>query len=781
MNPRHAIAGLLVLLTCSLLAPGQTLEEVGRSDLDLWGEGALKQPGGPNFDYFAKLLPPLRYVDANFKCYPITLSAPSQPTKARIVSNGSAINALARQPTWVNEAGRPVTFYVGDKRDLFGSNLAMLDGPKYAEGYLPIAQFAYESQGATWAEEAFASCDPELSDLGVVFVKLTLKKASGKTWRIEPAKDQDPASTKPVAGVEGEENVLLLSRPFDEKIEASIEGPEQFSYKDRRVATRTEHPQVIALMHPGWVSNPGRGAIMALLKEGESAYLAIFTKPADAASLKFKLTPESYEDQRAQCAKTWNDLLNRGTVVETPEPVVNNAWRASIIGNYELISGDQMRYSQGNQYAKRYIGEGGDAIRATALWGQPDDAKRLMAAQFEYTRAGLEFHQAAFKLQMLVHYFRLTKDAEAVRSMRPMWQKELDVILKGRQTDNGMFPREKYCGDVDLRVFSLNSNANAWRAIRDWSMVLADLGESDAAKKLADTATEYRKIIQVAIDEATRRDVDPPFVPIALSGEETPHDPIWGTTIGSYWNLMIEYVLGSGVFTPESQTATDILHYIQQRGGLCMGILRARTNPGNFYVHGGRMNDLYGMRYALTLLHRDEPDRALVSFYGKLAQGMTRDTFIGCEGSSMGSVDEFGRQMALPPNSAANSSFLQQLRYILVQDEDLNDDGRAETLRLAFASPRAWLSDGGRIAVKKAPTEFGEVSFVIESALKDGHVDAEVDLPARAAPEKVLLRLRLPDGKKLASTSAGKVIADGETIDLSGLNGHIKLVAQVAK
>jgi hypothetical protein len=310
--------------------------------------------------------------------------------------------------------------------------------------------------------------------------------------------------------------------------------------------------------------------------------------------------------------------------------------------------------------------------------------------------------------------------------------------------------------------------------------VLADLGEADAAKKLADTASEYRKIILVAIDEATRRDVDPPFVPIALSGEESPHDPIWGTTIGSYWNLMIEYVLGSGVFTPESQSATDILHYIQQRGGLCMGMLRARTNPGNFYVHGGRINDLYGMRYALTLLHRDEPDRALVSFYGKLAQGMTRDTFIGCEGSGLGSVDEFGRQMYLPPNSAANSSFLEQLRYLLVQDYDLNDDGRADTLRLAFATPRSWLADGGRIAVKKAVTEFGELSFVIESALNDGHVDAEVDLPTRSPPAKVLLRMRLPDGKKLASTNVGKVI-DGETIDLSGMNGHVKLVAQVAK
>ena len=92
------------------------------------------------------------------------------------------------------------------------------------------------------------------------------------------------------------------------------------------------------------------------------------------------------------------------------------------------------------------------------------------------------------------------------------------------------------------------------------------------------------------------------------------------------------------------------------------------ATPGNFWTTGGRINDLYGTRYVLTLLRRDEADRALVSFYGKLAQGMTRDTFIGCEGSGMNPVDEFGRQMYLPPNSAGNANFLQQLRYLLVQD-----------------------------------------------------------------------------------------------------------------
>jgi hypothetical protein len=227
---------------------------------------------------------------------------------------------------------------------------------------------------------------------------------------------------------------------------------------------------------------------------------------------------------------------------------------------------------------------------------------------------------------------------------------------------------------------------------------------------------------------------------------------------------------------------TDVLHYIQAHGGLCMGMLRARTTPGNFWVYGGRINDLYGMRYALALLQRDEVDRALVSFYGKLAQGMTRDTFIGCEGSSMAPVDEFGRQMALPPNSCANANYLQQLRYMLVQDYDLDDDGREETLRLAFATPRRWLEAGKRISVQRAPTAFGEVSYTIET--KGDRVSAAVTIPDRNPPKKVLLRMRLPAGQKIERVDVdGKQVSieKGETIDLSGLQGTVKVVARVSR
>jgi len=216
-----------------------------------------------------------------------------------------------------------------------------------------------------------------------------------------------------------------------------------------------------------------------------------------------------------------------------------------------------------------------------------------------------------------------------------------------------------------------------------------------------------------------------------------------------------------------------------------MGMQRRAATTETWWVGARGINDLYGMRYALALLQRDEPDRALVSFYGKLAHGFTRDTFVGCEGSSIMPAYGDGRQMYLPPNSAANASFQQQLRYLLVQDYDTDrNDGRADTLRLLFATPRKWLADGNEIRVERAPSEFGEVSVTVRSHLKDGHVMAELKLPEKM-PSKTLLRLRLPEGWRVSSAESGRlkleVDKDGETINLAPLRGTAKVRATVTK
>jgi len=180
----------------------------------------------------------------------------------------------------------------------------------------------------------------------------------------------------------------------------------------------------------------------------------------------------------------------------------------------------------------------------------------------------------------------------------------------------------------------------------------------------------------------------------------------------------------------------------------------------------------------------DEVDRALVSFYGKLAQGLTRDTFVGAEGTGLRPLDEFGRPMYLPPNTSSDAFFLWTLRYLLIQDWDQDDDGRPDTLRLCFATPRGWLEDGKIVRVENAPTAFGPISFTVKSRLSHGEVIVDLDLPSRNPPQRSLFRARLPNGWKIASATAGnhKLLCDEKgTIDVSNLGREIRLTFQVIR
>jgi hypothetical protein len=162
---------------------------------------------------------------------------------------------------------------------------------------------------------------------------------------------------------------------------------------------------------------------------------------------------------------------------------------------------------------------------------------------------------------------------------------------------------------------------------------------------------------------------------------------------------------------------------------------------------------------------------------------MTRDTFIGGEGSRFFHGDRFGRSFYLPPNSANNATFLTLLRYLLIQDWDLDDDGRAETLRLLYGAPARWLEDGAVLAVTRAPTMFGPVSFRVESRLGEGELRLEITSPPRR-PVSFLVRPPLPRGWKAVAAQVGGIelpIRQDGAIDASGQTGTLHVRVRVEK
>src|SRR6478735_2718165 len=92
-----------------------TPQRIIESKTDILGEASLRQPGGPSYEFFEKVLPPLRYVDARYKHYPIVLSAPRSLVKGKVLSTGGIINPLARHYQWVGEAGIPWHVTLGSR------------------------------------------------------------------------------------------------------------------------------------------------------------------------------------------------------------------------------------------------------------------------------------------------------------------------------------------------------------------------------------------------------------------------------------------------------------------------------------------------------------------------------------------------------------------------------------------------------------------------------------------------------------------------------------------
>jgi hypothetical protein len=100
----------------------------------------------------------------------------------------------------------------------------------------------------------------------------------------------------------------------------------------------------------------------------------------------------------------------------------------------------------------------------------------------------------------------------------------------------------------------------------------------------------------------------------------------------------------------------------------------------------------------------------------------------------------------MPPST--DGAWFELYRSMLVNE--LSGDG---TLFIGQAVPRAWLADGKRLRVERAPTYFGPVSFSVDSRVAAGEISVILDTPSRQPPASLLVRLRHPQRKPLQSVT----------------------------
>ena len=274
-------------------------------------------------------------------------------------------------------------------------------------------------------------------------------------------------------------------------------------------------------------------------------------------------------------------------------------------------------------------------------------------------------------------------------------------------------------------------------------------------------------------------------MPARLLDREPAYGSLTEARLGSYWNLVMPYALASGIFAPGSPEATGILKYMLRHGSRLAGVVRAGAyalyERPVFPVSG--TDQVYGTNVARFLADGDEADQLVLSLYGSLAVAMTPNTFVSGEAASVAPLaGRHYRSMYLPPNGASNAAFLETLRSLLVH-ETRDAEGAPTGLELAFATPRPWLRAGRRIAVRRAPTSFGPVTYSLEA--RSDTIRAIVEPPVRPAPKTLKLRVRLPRGQRVESVTVNGTPLElpegerpGETIDLSGLAGRLDVIVR---
>jgi len=158
-----------------------------------------------------------------------------------------------------------------------------------------------------------------------------------------------------------------------------------------------------------------------------------------------------------------------------------------------------------------------------------------------------------------------------------------------------------------------------------------------------------------------------------------------------------------------------------------------------FLKQWGTINEpVYNMQGTAYLL-RDQPKAAIRTFYSTMACAFSHSVFEPVE-HRWAWGQYFG-----PPST--DGAWFELYRNMLIHEQD--DD----SLLLCQATPRAWLHNGKRIEVRRAPTYYGPLTFQVESSANGDELRANLELSNRKTPAALFFRFRQTEGKPLRSVS----------------------------
>lgn len=359
-------------------------------------------------------------------------------------------------------------------------------------------------------------------------------------------------------------------------------------------------------------------------------------------------------------------------------------------------------------------------------------------------------------------HFRHTGDEKWLKRSLPKIKKAVDYILKWREKNKKEEYRKKgFYGMVDGKVADPNDyyhsfflNAGSYIGLKR----IAEITEKIEPAYSSLLKAEVEKYLQDIRSGFYYAMSNAPVVPVG-DGSWAPFTPPWveqngniilyadggnwfshgafavrGVTTGPLWLIISE------VLSPEETGSRFIL----------------KVNQFPVTLENAALSQPYYSRHDFAHIKRGEVKAFLKCYYNQMTALMDRETYTFWE-----HYFEAGQH-----KTHEEAWFLMQTRWMLYLED-------GNSLNLFSAIPGRWLENGKEIKVQNASSYFGRISFGALSELEEkSAITAYFECRGRKKPEKVVIRIPHPEGRKPVKVEGGLYREETETVEVKNFKGR---------
>ncbi|MCW5981045.1 MAG: hypothetical protein KIT09_23385 [Bryobacteraceae bacterium] len=486
---------------------------------------------------------------------------------------------------------------------------------------------------------------------------------------------------------------------------------------------------------------------------GSREFVVKLPSPVVSQEDEAKLVAIDYDAARKATVGFWSDYVARGAKFEVPEKVVNDLFRATLWHALRLPrrhggEGDDVQIDLPySNFAYSQTGTPWPVNQAVYvdymlydLRGYHKISAEELAAQYRNNQEA-NGHVSGFAnwvvytpgmMYAAAQNYLLSGDRAALDKLMPATLKSMDWTLdqiKAASRREGP-TRGLVTGPLNdgtgTGVWSFNQ-AYVYAGLDILGRALDLVGNPRAGDALA-AAREVKGSIAAGFGAGAARS------PLVQLRDRTwaPYVPCEARTYGR--------ILDQWYATDVDTGAVHMirLQAVPPDGELADSLLN--DHEDNLYYRGwGIANEPVYNQQGTAYLLRDEAKAAIRTFYSYMASAFSHSALEPVE-HRWTHGQYFG-----PPST--DGAWFELYRNMLVREMD------AGTLLLGQAAPRKWLEDGKKIAVERAPTHFGNLTYTVESSAASGKITARVELAARRAPQTLLVRLRHPESRPMQSVT----------------------------